>query len=147
MKSLLIDNYDSFTFNLYQLIAEVNGVAPEVVRNDEVGWADLAGADFDNIVVSPGPGRPQRDTDVGLSMAAIRHSRVPLLGVCLGHQGIGHAFGAVVKHAPDAVHGRVDKIHHDGCELFAGIPSPFAAVRYHSLAVVDLPPCLQRSAW
>jgi para-aminobenzoate synthetase len=147
VKSLLIDNYDSFTFNLYQLIAEVNGVPPEVVRNDEVGWSDLADAGFDNIVVSPGPGRPQRAADVGLSMAAIRHSRVPLLGVCLGHQGIGHAYGAVVGHAPEPVHGRVDKIHHDGSELFAGIPSPFAAVRYHSLAVDALPWVLQRSAW
>ncbi|CAN5888141.1 aminodeoxychorismate synthase component I [soil metagenome] len=147
VKSLLIDNYDSFTFNLYQLIAEVNGVAPEVVRNDEVGWSDLANSGFDNIVVSPGPGRPQRAADVGLSMAAIRHSRVPLLGVCLGHQGIGHAFGATVGHAPEPVHGRLAKVHHAGDGLFAGIPSPFTAVRYHSLAVCDLPPVLRRSAW
>jgi para-aminobenzoate synthetase len=147
VQSLLIDNHDSFTFNLYQLIAEVNGVPPKVVGNDEAEWADLVDAGFDNIVVSPGPGRPQRAADVGVSLQAIRHSRVPLLGVCLGHQGIGHAFGATVEHAPEPMHGRLTKVHHDGEGLFAGIPSPFTAVRYHSLSVSGLPSVLQRSAW
>ncbi|MGH3666162.1 MAG: glutamine amidotransferase-related protein, partial [Egibacteraceae bacterium] len=145
MKTLLIDNYDSFTFNLYQLLAQVNGVAPTVVHND----APLAPgftAEHDNVVVSPGPGRPERRRDVGVSLAAIREATVPVLGVCLGHQGIGHVHGARVVHAPEAMHGRVSAVHHDGRGLFAGLPSPLAAVRYHSLCVVDLPDELEMLA-
>lgn len=124
MHTLLIDNYDSFTYNLYQLISEVNGVEPTVVRNDEVD--DLTRLDlarFDNIVISPGPGRPDVARDVGISAAVIRETELPLLGVCLGHQGIVVAAGGVVAGAPVARHGYLDHIEHDGSDLFAGLPS------------------------
>ncbi|MBF6471740.1 MULTISPECIES: aminodeoxychorismate synthase component I [Nocardia] len=134
MHTLLIDNYDSFTYNLYQLISEVNGVEPTVVRNDEARTvADLDPWRFDNIVVSPGPGRPNVARDVGISAAVIRECDLPLLGVCLGHQGIVVAAGGVVAEAPAARHGYLDRIEHDERDLFAGIPQGFTAVRYHSL--------------
>ncbi|MFD0362697.1 aminodeoxychorismate synthase component I [Nocardia sp. GCM10030253] len=148
MHTLLIDNYDSFTYNLYQLISEVNGVEPTVVRNDEVD--DLAQLDlgrFDNIVISPGPGRPDIARDVGISAAVIRESDLPLLGVCLGHQGIVVAAGGVVGTAPAARHGYLDHVEHDGSDLFAGLPQSFTAVRYHSLcAQRPLPDSLEITA-
>ena len=147
MKTLIIDNHDSFTFNLFQLIAEVNGEAPVVVHNDQVAWRTLAAQPFDNLVVSPGPGRPERALDLGIARDAIAGATIPVLGVCLGHQGICHQAGASIAAAPP-VHGRTSPIHHDGNRLFAGIPSPFHAVRYHSLAVTgDLPEELERIAW
>jgi anthranilate/para-aminobenzoate synthase component II len=100
MRTLLIDNYDSFTFNLFQLIAEVNGEEPIVVRNDGATWAELAGWAVDNIVISPGPGRPERPSDFGVCADAIREAEVPVLGVCLGHQGLGFLSGGEVVHAP-----------------------------------------------
>ncbi|MBF6164967.1 aminodeoxychorismate synthase component I [Streptomyces gardneri] len=137
MHTLLIDNYDSFTYNLYQLISEVNGVEPTVVRNDEARTvAELDLGRFDNVVVSPGPGRPDVPRDVGISAAVIRESHLPLLGVCLGHQGIVVAAGGVVAGAPAARHGYLDRIEHDGRHLFAGLPQGFTAVRYHSLAAL-----------
>jgi para-aminobenzoate synthetase len=148
MRTLLIDNYDSFTFNLFQLIAEVNGEEPLVVRNDETTWAALSGSAFDNIVVSPGPGRPEREADFGICAEAIRSASVPLLGVCLGHQGLGHACGGEVVHAPEVMHGRLSAVFHDGRDLFAGIPQGFEAVRYHSLCVGQpLPEALECTAW
>jgi para-aminobenzoate synthetase len=144
MQTLLIDNYDSFTYNLFQLLAEVNGVEPIVVRNDEAGWKELEPLGFDNVVISPGPGRPDAEADFGVCAEAIRHCAVPLLGVCLGHQGIGWLDGADVEPAPEPMHGRVVAIEHDGSPLFAGIPSPFQATRYHSLALRrPLPPSLR----
>jgi para-aminobenzoate synthetase len=148
MHTLLIDNYDSFTYNLYQLISEVNGVEPTVVRNDEARTvAELDLGRFDNVVVSPGPGRPDVARDVGISAAVIGESDLPLLGVCLGHQGIVVAAGGVVAEAPAARHGYLDRIQHDDRDLFAGIPQGFTAVRYHSLcALRPLPDDLEVTA-
>ncbi len=146
MRTLLIDNYDSFTYNLYQLLGEVNGQAPLVVRND-ADWEAIALEAFDAIVISPGPGRPQRPADFGISVRAIRESALPVLGVCLGHQGICHALGGAVEHAPRPMHGRISAVQHTGDGLFKGLPSPFSAVRYHSLAVADVPAELEIVAW
>jgi para-aminobenzoate synthetase len=148
MRTLLIDNYDSFTYNLFQLLAEVNGVEPIVVRNDEAGWEDVAAEGFDAVVLSPGPGRPDREGDFGLCAAAIGDFEGPLLGVCLGHQGIGLAYGGAVEPAPEPVHGRLSTVTHSGAPLFAGIPSRFEAVRYHSLCLArPLPAGLEEIAW
>jgi para-aminobenzoate synthetase len=146
MRTILIDNYDSFTYNLCQLISEVAGDAPVVVRNDE-DWSTVPIHQFDGVVVSPGPGRPERARDFGVSTNAIRESGLPVLGVCLGHQGIGHLFGASVVRAPEPMHGRMSRIHHLGIDILAGLPSPFPSVRYHSLAVTDLPEDLEAIAW
>jgi para-aminobenzoate synthetase len=135
MQTLLIDNHDSFTYNLFQLLAEVNGVEPIVVRNHEATWGELEQLEFDNVVISPGPGRPEVEDDFGVCGEAIRSCERPLLGVCLGHQGIGWLEGGRVERAPEPMHGRVVEIEHDGSPLFAGIPSPFRATRYHSLAL------------
>jgi len=135
MQTLLIDNYDSFTYNLFQLLAGVNGREPLVVRNDEAGWEELERLDFDNVVLSPGPGRPENARDFGVCAEAIRRCEKPLLGVCLGMQGLGWVEGGRVEPAPQPLHGRVVAVEHDGTGLFAGIPSPFQATRYHSLAL------------
>ncbi|GAA3986937.1 aminodeoxychorismate synthase component I [Allokutzneria multivorans] len=145
MRTLLIDNYDSFTYNLHQLIGEVTGTPPVVVRND-AHWTEVALEDFDAVVISPGPGRPDRARDFGISARAL-DCGLPVLGVCLGHQGIAHLFGGRVEHAPEPVHGRVSSVHHTGTDLFQGVPSPFDAVRYHSLAVTELPEELEALAW
>ncbi|WP_304308354.1 aminodeoxychorismate synthase component I [Pseudacidovorax intermedius] len=147
MRTLLIDNHDSFTYNLFQYLAASNGVAPTVVRNDEMDWSDAARLGFDNIVISPGPGRPQQPADLGLSADALAQAEVPILGVCLGHQAMGHACGATVDLAMRPMHGRVDRISHCGRGLFQGIPDRFEAVRYHSLAVTQLPGSLEALAW
>ena len=102
MRTLLIDNYDSFTFNLYQMIAEVNGEPPIVIHNDQLEWKDLDEREYDNIVISPGPGNPERKSDFGISRDAVLYARLPLFGICLGHQGIGHLHGGRVRHAPEA---------------------------------------------
>ncbi|HWC49636.1 MAG TPA: aminodeoxychorismate synthase component I [Solirubrobacterales bacterium] len=147
MQTLLIDNYDSFTFNLFQLLAEVNGTEPIVVRNDEATWDELARLEFDNVVISAGPGRPDVAGDFGVCAEAIRHCDKPLLGVCLGHQGIGWVEGGEVTEAPEPMHGRVVEIEHDSSPLFAGIPNPFQVTRYHSLALAPpLPPALREIA-
>jgi para-aminobenzoate synthetase len=148
LKTLLIDNYDSFTYNLFQLLAEVNGEEPLVVRNDEASWAELARLEFDNVVISPGPGRPERGEDFGVCGGAIRHATKPLLGVCLGHQGLAVLHGAAVIPAPEPVHGRLSAVLHGDSPLFADIPREFQAVRYHSLCVEQpLPDELQGIAW
>ena len=135
MKILLIDNYDSFTYNLFQYVAEMPPVDPVVVRNDELDWNLVDYKKYDGIIVSPGPGRPEIEADFGISRQAILQSEVPVLGVCLGHQGIGHLFGARVVHAPTPVHGRQSTIHHNSRGIFGGIPSPIKVARYHSLVV------------
>jgi para-aminobenzoate synthetase len=145
--TLLIDNYDSFTYNLFQDLSKLTGTPPIVIRNDEIGWDELCKLAFDNIVISPGPGRPENQQDFGICRRAILEAKVPILGVCLGHQGIAHAFGGRVVSA-EPMHGRQSKVHHDASGLFRDIPTPFSAVRYHSLAVDgDLPDCLIGTAW
>jgi para-aminobenzoate synthetase len=146
MRTLLIDNYDSFTYNLYQYIGEVTGCPPVVVRND-ADWSQIRTSDFDAIVISPGPGRPDRERDFGISARAVLDSDLPVLGVCLGHQGIAQLFGAKVELAPEPMHGREVQIEHTGKGIFAGLRSPFTAVRYHSLIVTDLPDELEVTAW
>src|SRR5918997_5301904 len=147
MRTLLIDNYDSFTFNLFRLLGEVNGDEPIVVRNDELPWEELAALPVDAIVISPGPGRPEHARDVGVSLDALRHANVPVLGVCLGHQALAYVAGGTVEHAPEAMHGRLSPIHHDGRGLFGDLPQGFAAVRYHSLVVGAVPAALRVTAW
>jgi para-aminobenzoate synthetase len=146
MHTLLIDNYDSFTYNLHQYLGEVNGRPPTVVRND-TDWSMIPLERFDSVVISPGPGRPERPQDFGVSARIIRESGLPVLGVCLGHQGLCHLFGGTVAHAPQPMHGRISPVHHTGVDVFAGLPSPLSAVRYHSLAVMKLPDSLEVLAW
>jgi para-aminobenzoate synthetase len=146
--TLLIDNYDSFTYNLFQLLGEVSGEEPLVVRNDEASWDELAALDFGEVVVSPGPGRPDREEDFGVCAEAIRRGERPLLGVCLGHQGLGALHSAAVVPSPEPFHGRLSAVLHDDSLLFAGIPREFQAVRYHSLCVEQpLPDELRGIAW
>jgi anthranilate synthase/aminodeoxychorismate synthase-like glutamine amidotransferase len=132
---LLIDNYDSFTFNLAQYLGEL-GASPVVRRNDRITVDEIDAMRPDRIVISPGPGRPE---DAGISVELIRRfgPRIPLLGVCLGHQAIGLAFGGRVVRAPSPMHGKSSSVEHDGKGVFAGIPGPFIAGRYHSLAVAS----------
>ncbi len=147
IKLLMIDNYDSFTYNLVQYFGQL-GVAVEVRRNDRVTLEDIELMEPTHIVISPGPGNPD---GAGISLAVIRHlaGKVPILGVCLGHQAIGRAFGGRVVQAGQLMHGKTSPIHHDGRTVFAGLPSPFVATRYHSLLVEKdhLPECLEVSAW
>jgi para-aminobenzoate synthetase len=147
LRTLLIDNYDSYTFNLFHLLGEVNDSEPVVVRNDELPWEELAALGADNVVISPGPGRPEHDRDVGVSLDALSRAEVPVLGVCLGHQALAHVAGGSVEHAPEVMHGRLSPIHHDESALFAGIPQDFLAVRYHSLVVGTVPADLRVTAW
>jgi anthranilate synthase/aminodeoxychorismate synthase-like glutamine amidotransferase len=147
---LFIDNYDSFVYNLVQYAGEL-GATAEVVRNDAVTVDELVTArargDFTHLIVSPGPGTPQ---DAGISIEAIRRlgPTTPTLGVCLGHQAIGEAFGATVIRAPEIVHGKPALIHHDGLGIYAGLPSPLVCARYHSLVIdpESLPPELEATA-
>jgi para-aminobenzoate synthetase len=139
VRALVIDNYDSFTHNLVQCLAHITGVEPTVVANDDARWRAEYLAGFDCVVLSPGPGRPDRTADFGICRGILEAAQVPLLGVCLGHQGICYAFGGSVIPAPEPMHGRLSLVRHDSDELFTGIPSPFRAVRYHSLMVADLP--------
>jgi anthranilate synthase/aminodeoxychorismate synthase-like glutamine amidotransferase len=147
LRLFLIDNYDSFTYNLYQYFCEL-GAEVTVQRNDRFTLDELAELSPDAIVISPGPGRPE---DSGLTCAVIeRFAGVhPILGVCLGHQAIGQVFGGEIVRAPRLFHGKVSEIKHDGHGLFAGLPDPFEATRYHSLVVdpASVPACLEITAW
>ena len=135
MSTLLVDNYDSYTYNVFHLLAAACGEEPIVVHNDMVSWRALSRWDFDAIVLSPGPGRPERWHDFGVCADILRFSEVPVLGVCLGHQGLGHVLKATVTYAPMVMHGRLSPVTHTGEGLFEGIPQDFKVVRYHSLAV------------
>jgi para-aminobenzoate synthetase len=148
MRTLVIDNYDSFTHNLVHLVAVVNQESPLVIRNDECDWDTLSGMDFDNVIISPGPGHPQREADFGLCARVIAECRKPILGVCLGHQGIAAAFGGTITRAPLPVHGKATPVWHPGTGILRGVPSPFLAARYHSLvANRPLPDDLAELAW
>ena len=151
IKTLLIDNYDSYTYNLYQLLSRVNGIEPQVIFNNQFNsWNELINSvdSFDNIIISPGPGTPTNSKDFGISMDAIKYAEVPILGVCLGHQGIGHCFGGKVKKATEPMHGRLSAIKHDNSDLFYNIPQDFNVVRYHSLIIEDpMPSELMKTAW
>ncbi|WP_432491208.1 chorismate-binding protein [Kineococcus auxinigenes] len=148
MRVLLVDNHDSYTYNVFQLLAGLTGAEPVVVLNDAVAPAELDLAGFDAVVISPGPGHPGQERDFGLSAEVLARARVPVLGICLGHQGIALAAGAPVVRAPQPRHGHVTRVHHDGAGVFAGVPQGFAAVRYHSLCVTEpLPAPLVATAW
>lgn len=144
---LVIDNYDSFTYNLVQYLRELEQPV-QVVRNDERTIPQLDALGADAIVISPGPGTPEQ---AGVSLDVVRHfeTRLPIFGVCLGHQAIAHRFGAKVIRAPRLMHGRTSSIYHDGKGIFRGLPSPFTATRYHSLIVDSdsLPSELEITAW
>jgi para-aminobenzoate synthetase component 2 len=144
---LVIDNYDSFTYNLVQYLGEMNQVL-EVRRNDEITLAEIEKMAPDQIVISPGPGTPK---DAGISIALIKYfaGKIPILGVCLGHQAIGEAFGGDVVQAGRMMHGKTSPIFHDNKTIFKGLPKPFEATRYHSLIVKreTLPDCLEISAY
>jgi para-aminobenzoate synthetase len=136
MKTLLLDNYDSFSRILFQYLWEINGEQPHFLRNDEMTLEEIRSLDFDNIVISPGPGRPDLARDFGICGAVLAaFPETPVLGVCLGHQGLAQALGARVIAAPAPRHGKTSRILHDGKDLFAGLPQGFSAVRYHSLVV------------
>jgi anthranilate synthase/aminodeoxychorismate synthase-like glutamine amidotransferase len=143
---LVIDNYDSFTYNLVQYFEEL-GAETEVYRNDDLALPEIEAKRPEQIVISPGPGTPD---DAGISIETIKHfaGRVPLLGVCLGHQAMAQAFGGKVVRAPELMHGKSSLVHHDGKTIFAGVEDLFAAGRYHSLIVErsSLPNCLDISA-
>ena len=147
MKVLMIDNYDSFTYNLVQYLGEL-GAEVEVVRNDQVSVDAVADSDASHIMLSPGPGTPDQ---AGVTMAVIERLAgvKPILGVCLGHQSIGQVYGGRIRHAREIMHGKTSAVRHRGVGVFAGIEDPFVATRYHSL-VVDrdsLPDCLELTAW
>lgn len=144
---LMIDNYDSFTFNLVQYLGEL-GEEVVVKRNDEIAVADIAELAPTHIVISPGPCTPN---EAGISMETIREyaGRIPILGVCLGHQSIGQVYGGRIGHAKRVMHGKTSVIHHDGKGVFANMPSPYEVTRYHSLVIEQdsLPDCLELTAW
>ena len=143
---LLIDNYDSFTYNLFQYLSEL-GEEVTVVRNDAMSPDEMENFKPERIVISPGPGTPEQ---AGVSNDVIRHfgGRLPILGVCLGHQCIGYAYGAKVDHAGEIKHGKSSMVLHDGKGVYKGLPNPFPAIRYHSLAVMkdSVPECLKVTA-
>ncbi len=144
---LVLDNYDSFTYNLVQYLGEL-GAAPRVYRNDAISVAQALELAPAGLVVSPGPGTP-RQAGVTADLIRAFSGRIPILGVCLGHQTIGEVFGGVVTRAPEPIHGKTSWIHHDGRGVFAGLANPFEATRYHSLIVrrEGLPGSLEVSAW
>lgn len=159
VRTLLIDNYDSYTYNIYQELAVINGLPPVVICNDDWTWKDVCHYlyeenAFDNIVISPGPGSPTCPADIGICLQLLLECKdIPILGVCLGHQALGYVHGAQVVHASEPIHGRLSEVEHNGCRLFYDIPSGrnsgFKVVRYHSLIIDEesLPKELIPIAW
>ncbi|MEQ3725104.1 aminodeoxychorismate/anthranilate synthase component II [Alcanivorax sp.] len=147
MRVLMIDNYDSFTYNLVQYLQEL-GAEVLVHRNDQISLEEIEGLNPDRLMISPGPCTPN---EAGISIAAIKHfaGKLPILGVCLGHQSIGQAFGGKVVRARQVMHGKTSPIYHSGQGVFRDLPSPYTATRYHSLVVEkdSLPDCLEMTAW
>jgi para-aminobenzoate synthetase len=139
VKTLLVDNHDSYTYNVFHLLAAASGEEPMVVNNDAVSWRVLTRMDIDAIVLSPGPGHPSRWHDFGVCRDILRHSEVPVFGICLGHQGIGNLLEGTVNRAPMAMHGRLSRVMHEGKGLFKDVPQGFSVVRYHSLAITTPP--------
>jgi anthranilate synthase/aminodeoxychorismate synthase-like glutamine amidotransferase len=141
---IVIDNYDSFTYNLVQYLGEM-GNELRVFRNNRVTLEEIESLKPSHIVISPGPGAPQ---DAGISEKVIQtfHKKIPIFGVCLGHQAIGEVFGGKIVRAPSLMHGKTSPIHHDSKTIFKGLPQDFPATRYHSLVVTDIPACLEVSA-
>ncbi|HYQ79063.1 MAG TPA: aminodeoxychorismate synthase component I [Solirubrobacterales bacterium] len=139
MKTLLVDNHDSYTYNVFHLLAAASGEEPMVVNNDAVSWRVLTRMDFDAIVLSPGPGHPSRWHDFGVCRDILAKSEVPVFGICLGHQGIGNLLEGTVNRAPMAMHGRLSRVMHEGKGLFKDVPQGFSVVRYHSLAITSPP--------
>jgi para-aminobenzoate synthetase component II len=147
LRILVIDNYDSFTYNLVQYLGEISGAEIRVFRNDQISVSGVLEEQPTHVVVSPGPCTPD---EAGISLGAIAAlgGECPVLGVCLGHQSIGQAYGGEVIRGQAPVHGKTSLIHHDGRTIFIGLPDPFVATRYHSLVLhPELPPVLERSAW
>jgi len=148
MRTLLVDNHDSYTYNVFHLLAAACGEEPQVVNNDAVSWRVLSRSDFDAFVLSPGPGRPERWHDFGVCRDILRYSEVPVFGICLGHQGIGNMLEGRISSAPGAMHGRLSQVRHEGTGLFAGVPQDFEVVRYHSLAITEpMGPEGRETAW
>lgn len=147
MKLLMVDNYDSFTYNLVQYFGEL-GADVQVVRNDEIPVEAIDDIAPDKIVLSPGPCTP---TEAGISIPTLLRfaGKIPILGVCLGHQSIGQAFGGKIIRAKEIMHGKISLVHHNGTGVFTGLPSPFEATRYHSLVIeqASIPDCLEITAW
>lgn len=144
---LLIDNYDSFTYNLVQYFAEL-GAEVKVFRNDAISLEEVHHKKPDHLVISPGPGRPE---EAGITVSLIKEfaGKLPILGVCLGHQAIGYAYGGKIVQAKQLMHGKTSLIHHDQKDIFKGLPDPFEATRYHSLVIEarTFPACLEKTAW
>ena len=147
VKLVMVDNYDSFTYNLVQYFGEL-GAAVTVVRNDQVSVEDIAALAPDKIVISPGPCTPK---EAGISVATINRfkGQIPILGVCLGHQSIGYAFGGNIIHAKSIMHGKTSQVYHHDLGVFKGLNNPFTATRYHSLVIeqATIPDCLEVTAW
>ncbi|MEK7425687.1 MAG: aminodeoxychorismate/anthranilate synthase component II [Actinomycetota bacterium] len=144
---LVIDSYDSFVYNLVQYLGEL-GAEPVVVRNDEITVEAALAGGYDAVLLSPGPGRPEDAGIICDAICAFGERGVPVLGVCLGHQAIGHVFGATIERAPELMHGKTSPVLHEGAGVFAGLPSPLIATRYHSLVIAPstVPPCLEVTA-
>ncbi len=144
---VMIDNYDSFTYNIVQYLGELNADV-HVYRNDEISVEEIAAMNPERLVISPGPCTPN---EAGISMAAIEYfaGKIPLLGICLGHQSIGQVFGGNIVRAKQVMHGKTSPVYHTGAGVFSGLPSPYQATRYHSLVIdqATLPECLEVTAW